>query len=907
MSGHTLSRDDSVGQYRIRERIGAGGMGEVFLATDLGTGREVAIKALPDDCNDSPATKERRQARFRREARALAALDHPGIVTLYELEEAEERTYLVMEYVRGVTLDRHLRGRLPEAGRFRELALALCDAIAAAHEAGITHRDIKPANIMVTRDGQVRVLDFGVARFTRSELGDITSGLHSLTVEGETPGTLSYMSPEQLLAKEIGLPSDVFSLGVTIYEMATGTRPFDGTTGPEITSAILRDEPRPLQSLRPDLGSCISDIIDRCLMKDPGNRFQNAGDLRAALSKAPVVAAPLEPLVEASNRAGNRGEVARRRAGTVTLVAVGAVALVVLALVGARGSDQRGTTGSETAAGLLELGANVAPGRLSHLEGSVRGPRFAPDGSFVVYENIASRETYHDQSALILRSLDQDEVTELASAAGGVHATPAVSPDGQTIAYTSFSRNSPEHLLYAIDIRSREKRQLTTTPASFPDWSPSGDHIVFSTGFYDPPFHRRAGSRLAILNLATTRVTHLDTLGKGADEPAWSPDGRWIAFSRTTERGFDISVIEADGDRQHRLTELPGRQSSPAWACDGRCLFFLHDENTFRYSLWSLAFDGSTGRAASEPVKVQTSVPMAADFAIRDLSSPSSLRFELMLTDREERAAMIAHRLGTNLEVVATDDLAPGVRMSAGASFSPTGALAYTVGESPAVRLYLRGPEDAEPVALTTGELEATRPLWTAKSDRIYFQARPIDENGVRPGRETWYVELVDRSLHVVAGSAGMIGVSISPDERWLAGLIERDEPGTFVLLDLKEPESSRSPQRFEPANPGGLAFWSPDSRRFLVLVDGEWMVCRPTSDCQPGGFEGVPQWHDSSRVLVQRPGERMITNVDTGQIERSFEVKDRLVGRYFPVPGVLLEHRWFTDSSLWRTELSPR
>ena len=250
-------------------------MGQVYRATDTKLGRDVALKVLPTEMAGDPE----RLARFQREARAVAALNHPHIVTIFSVEEAEGIHFFTMELVEGQTLDK----LIPEGGlpfeRIIEIAGALADALAAAHEKGIMHRDLKPANVMVTNDGRVKVLDFGLAKETRAEVNENTLSLAGRTQAGVVMGTPAYMSPEQVVGRALDHRTDIFSLGVMLHEMATGQRPFVGHSSAELTSAILRDTPQPVTDLRAELPADLARIIRRCLEKEPRHRVQTARDV----------------------------------------------------------------------------------------------------------------------------------------------------------------------------------------------------------------------------------------------------------------------------------------------------------------------------------------------------------------------------------------------------------------------------------------------------------------------------------------------------------------------------------------------------------------------------------------------------------------------------------------------------
>jgi TolB-like protein len=270
-----LAPGTKLGPYEIQSPLGAGGMGEVYRASDTKLGRDVALKVLPPDMAQDPE----RLGRFRREAKTLAQLDHPSIVTIYSVEECDGVHFLTMQLVEGLPLDRVIPAAGLSVEQIIDIASALGDALAAAHDKGIVHRDLKPANVMISSEGRVKVLDFGLAKDVRTSPADATMTSASQTQVGVVMGTPAYMSPEQTSGRPLDHRTDIFSLGVLLHEMSTGRRPFHGNSSAELVSAILRDTAPPVTELRPDLPSDLARVIRRCLEKDPRHRLQTARDV----------------------------------------------------------------------------------------------------------------------------------------------------------------------------------------------------------------------------------------------------------------------------------------------------------------------------------------------------------------------------------------------------------------------------------------------------------------------------------------------------------------------------------------------------------------------------------------------------------------------------------------------------
>jgi Tol biopolymer transport system component len=812
MIGRTLSH------FRITAELGSGAMGVVYRAEDSTLGRDVALKVLPEDL----ATDPERLERFKREAQAIAALNHPNIVTIHSVEEADGIHLLIMELVEGTTLDELLPPGGFELDRLFPLAIQIADALAAAHEKGIVHRDLKPANVMVTDDGRVKVLDFGLAKLSESEHGDEETQL--MTQAGMVLGTVPYMSPEGVQGRPVDHRSDIFSFGILLYEMATGQRPFQGDNPASVISAVLKEQPPSVTQVRANLPNHLGRIVRRCLEKLPQRRYQSAREIQLELEG-------LQAEMVASAPASVPGPASQppRALASWRWPIVAIVAAVLIAATIAGFANWRET--ADAPLRKLALDVQALDTRMGY------HPKISPDGSKILYSSLGK---------LWIRDLTELSSTEVPGSMNGRYA--CWSPDSQQVAFAARSR------LWRVNLAGG----APTPIARFPEEAAGAGDMVW------------LGDGRIVLAGGPSGLLEVPDTG-GSFEKFWSLDAEREADLHELallpdDRGIVFVAHRRDPDERRRLVDTIGVWSESgrrdllvlegdaiqgvAYSPTGHLLFH---RATGTPGVWAVPFDIESLQAGQQPFLVapEARLPsVGADGTLLMVHGLAKPQYELVQVDIHGQVrwpsghieedvgspalspdgSRVAATAGGDIWIYDLDDATRAPMMltptfETAPAWSPSGdRLVYSIIDVGRLALISSGGGDAEPL------VEGMLPQWTPDGRSVLYTYRDPDTGfsaiyrlALEEGAQRPLFEIHASGARGREGDYEEASPQISPDGRLLA--YNTDQSGAWEVYVETFPDGSS--RRQVSADGGEWPRWSRDGTSLFYLSDGRLMRTR--------------------------------------------------------------------------------
>jgi len=824
-----LTSGTRLGPYEIIGALGAGGMGEVYRARDTKLARDVAIKVLPAEVSGD----RNRLARFEQEARSASALNHPNIVTIYEIGTADSVSYISMELVQGKTVRELLmEGPFP-LKRLMALSAQIADGLARAHAAGIVHRDLKPDNVMVTREGLVKILDFGLAKL----VGTSDPGMSQLTTVAERTapgmvlGTVGYMSPEQAMGRQVDFRSDQFSLGSILYEMATGKRAFSRGTAPETLAAIIREEPEPLPSLAPEVPVAFRWAIERCLAKEPEERYESTRDLARDIAQLRDHASQLTAAAPAL--------VHRRRGWLAAAWASSIVLVVALGLfIGLAGrKEPAGAPLRFTVAVPGEIGTpRSTSGRLAGFRVTI-----SPDGTRMGFEGFS-----RGQRRLYIRPLDADQAVELS---GTIGATAHFwSPDSRHLAFWADGK------LKKIAIDGGPPVDLCEAVIPTPGaWAPDGT-ILFPNRAINPS----GLFRIAASGGEARRVTACGPAEEAHRGPSFLSDGRRFLY-------LVNSAVDAENTRELRLGSLDSNETRTVTRLDCRAeysplgyLVYVREG-----ALFAQRFDEKNARSIGEPLLLAEDVHYFLNVgeAAFSISRTNVLVY---------RAAASAQRMAwVDREGREVGQLGPPV-LTAVFRISPDGrrvAVGIRDKKTGTSDMWLIESASGISTRLNSDDASEIFPVWTHDGSRLLYASDrrgPPDiyvmSMGESPGAETLLLEQdgyqqpedVSRDGRLVAYTEVWPNRDIwltsldgggqpsrwaptrftessprfSPDGQWIA--YESDESGEFEIF-VAQTQGGAAKRRISPTG-GRQPRWRADGLELYYIGPGDLIMAAPVT-----------------------------------------------------------------------------
>ncbi len=878
-----------LGPYEIMGMLGAGGMGEVYRARDTRLGREVAIKILPPEFAQDKDLK----ARFEREARTISSISDAHICALYDIGEAElepgsgdTASYIVMEYLRGESLaDRIARGPLP-MDEVLGYGAEIASALSTAHRHGIIHRDLKPGNVMITPSG-AKLLDFGLAKATPDGVNSANEmPTAPITRAGMVVGTLQYMAPEQLEGKEADARTDIFSLGVVLYEMAAGCRAFAGSSPASLASSILRDEPKPLRESKPRAPRAFDRVVRRCMAKDPEQRWQSSTDVAAELREIRDDLSSGRLDADFTENPRTRGTVRQTVIRASLIVVIVAVIAIVASLV------------MKLKAPATTSAPRIAVEPLTSQPGIDWFPDLSPDGKWVVYAGTADGYRH-----IFLQSVSGSRPVDLTEDSSADNDQPAFSADGERIAF----RSSREGGGIFVMGRTGEAARRLTHEGFRPTWSPDGKQIAYTTQNVElTPQNVDAASELWTVPTDGGEPTRL--LEADAVLAAWSPNGHRIAYTSRTGNPFqvDIRSIPAGGGEAVAITSDASTDWSPAWSPDGKFVYFVSDRGG-SMNLWRVAADEKSGIVSGEPEPV--TVPATT------LAHPSLSGDGTRIAYTSAQVTINIQRLALDRETLQPIDdpfwVTTGSRRWSSPDPSPDGEwVTFYSQTQPEGDVYVARRDGTGFRQLTGDDAVDRVPRWSPDGDWIAFfstRAGPLD---------IWKVHTDGSGLQRLTEGGGTM-VAWSPDAKRIATTPYHLERRTAVFDAARpwgEQKADLLPPRRDQDPPFIVNSWSPDGRRLAGSTgfgkDSKGIV---VFDFETGTYETLtdfgewPVWlPDNQRVMFVADGKTFhVVDTRSGDVRQIYSVASDIIGPpRLSSRGEIFYSRRVTETEVWMATL---
>ena len=776
----------TLNHYRVLSPLGAGGMGEVYLAEDMKLGRKIALKLLPQQFS----TDAERQKRFEQEARAVSALNHPNIITIYEIETAENVNFIATEFIDGQTLRERITEKSFSAEETVEIAIQITSALESAHLVGIIHRDIKPANIMIRRDGIVKVLDFGLAKLTMQGGDSGSFETREQTAPNRVMGTINYMSPEQALGEKVDARTDIFSFGVVLYEMLSGASPFAGTSDAAIYNATINKNPPSLSESNREIPSELDQIISRAIEKNRDARYQTASDLNRDLQR-----------LKQNSSTENPVNYSAKSSKTNFVKILFPLAAVFLLAALAFGYFRY--FGKETNPPNVAQNFNFTQFTSG---GDELYPSLSPDSKTVIF---ASRKSGNWD--IYFQRIGGANAINLTENSPDTDYQAVYSPDGEQIAFHSERDGGGLFVMGATGENVRRVSDFGFLPA----WSPDGKEIAFcKTNFEDPSALYNSSGAIWVLNLASGEKREI--FSQDSYQPGWSPNGERIAFWTVGDGGTrSIKTVSRTGGEAVVVTDNSLLDWNPVWSPDGKYLYFSSNRGG-SMNFWRVKIDEKSGVPQANPEPFTTPSTYSGYLAF----SPNGKTFAYVQTVNSSNIVQAEFNPNTETIAAKTTDITQSGRIDRNPSVSPDGEwIAFDAIKDKQEDLFLMKPDGSNLRQLTNDIDKDRAPRWSPDGKKLMFYSN-------RSGKyQTWTIKTDGSDLSQVNPTADFFSLLSfwSPDNSKILQNISDKEA---VIFETSKPISEQKPFQLPPVSSPDywlMVFdWSPDGGKLALLKIGK-------------------------------------------------------------------------------------